>query len=205
MTVVQFWLLDAQLGHLPAAYDDKIWCFLSFLQEDVPWAQRELGGLVWMIKGPGLPKLLCRLSHGAHIPATYIIGVLTPPQYCHTAPGKKVVCIPVILKQHLVTPISTDIIKTCMTLGGSSCGYDLLPVTSYFIQATGSGLKTLVLLLNVDSKRSALARNALWKQCSSLHIVTFWTFFCISLYFPLKHNLHHRQQGEAENSHISQI
>jgi len=42
----QIWLLDAQLSHLPAAHNDKIWCvsFPGFLWEDIPtWAQREPG------------------------------------------------------------------------------------------------------------------------------------------------------------------
>ena len=87
--------------------------------------------------------------------------------------GKKVACTLAILKHHLVIPISINMTKISMTLGGSSCGHDFLPVTSYFIEATGSGLKTLLTLLNVESNHPALARNALCKQLSSLHIVTF--------------------------------
>lgn len=69
--------------------------------------------------------------------------------------------------------LSINMTKTSMTLGESSCGHDLLPVTLYFLGTTGSGLKTLFMLLNVQSKRSALTRNALCKQLWSLHIMTF--------------------------------
>lgn len=78
------------------------------------------------------------------------------------------------LKHHLGTPVGINMPK--ISSWGSSCGHKPLPVTLYFIKATGWGFKTLFMLLNVVSKSLVLARNSLHKQLLGLHIVTLWTF-----------------------------
>lgn len=87
------------------------------------------------------------------------------------APGEKVVSILTIVKQSSNTHEYKHA-KIAMTLGGSSCGQDLFPHD--FILHKGYMIGSVNFMsLNTESKRSALARNALCKQLSSLHIATF--------------------------------
>lgn len=169
VTVLKSWLWDAPLGHLPAAHSDKILRLISW----IPLKGHPNMGTdrTWREK---LPKLQCRHGHGPHTTALSPSTTEASPHHS----DRKVMYIFGTLKHHpgTLSSISINTPQISMTLWGTSCEHNPLPVTLYFIKATESGLKTLFMLLNVASKHLVLARNALYKQLSSLHIVTLWTF-----------------------------
>lgn len=157
-------VLDALLGHLPAAQSDKILC-------SIPWTPLEghpnMG--TDRTRRQRLPKLQCRHGCGPHITAlspstteapslrqegdVHLWHPETPPSNTH---------------QHKHTPNIHDLLRNLLWAQSSPCDF-------VFHKGHRTRFENSM-LLNVGSKHLVLARNALYKKLSSLHIVTLWTF-----------------------------
>lgn len=194
MTVLKSWLLDAPLGHLPAAHTDKILCL-------IPWIPLE--GHPNMdtdrTRMQRLPKLQCRHGHGPHITA---LSPSTPEASPHPS-DRKVMSIFSTLKHHLGTPISINMPKISMTLWGkwaqsSPCA---------FVLHKGHRIRFENFVYVVHCGVQMFGTWQEWSLQTALKPshCDFRNFFCISFHFSLKCSLHHRQQWEAKNSQIPQI